>query len=663
MSKQQCIILGVSSALSFSCLALTQASSELPFGAIKPDGWIKTQMRQDINSGFVGNLDKLVPDLIMQDDIYGEDRLTKLNASKNLGTRTTGDDWEVQFLWWNSETQSNWWDGYLRNVLLVGDKEQREKVDRYIANKLSTQDDDGYMGIYGTDLRYQHATENGELWAQSSLFRGMIAYYEASSEQKILEAVKSAVAVTMRAYPIDHSTPFKVKNAFAGVGHGLTFTDVLFTLYRLTKDETYLDYATFLLDDYNRHTQPEEDVLTRNLLDETYRFKGHGVHTYEHLRTLTIAAYHSHDKTYAKALEAYLERLENVVTASGGPIGDEWIGGRHAHHTETGYEYCSLQELLHSYTVLLNITGEAKWADKIEWLLFNAAQGARHPDGKSIAYCKSDNAYDALGYLDMDALTQPKEKRFKYSPAHQDVAVCCVPNAGRIYPYYVQSMWSQTGDGLVANLFGPSTMQTKIDETSIKVTQQTRYPFEHQIKFSVEVSSPRPFSIKIRKPSWSDEVSVDGVSVTNKDDYLVITKTWKNGSSFIVDFRTSPKISRNRDDSYSVSYGPILFASPISHQELVGKSHPVDGFQDLFYKSTLDSKPRLLIDKTSKFILNTSRFDEASPWDSAFRLRGKLYDVHSQQWVDADLQPMASTILRLVSFGSFSNEIVEHQAR
>ena len=47
----------------------------LPFGSIKPTGWLKEQMQHDVD-GFVGNLDKLVPDLI-NDPIYGTGRLHK----------------------------------------------------------------------------------------------------------------------------------------------------------------------------------------------------------------------------------------------------------------------------------------------------------------------------------------------------------------------------------------------------------------------------------------------------------------------------------------------------------------------------------------------------------------------------------------------------------
>ena len=78
---------------------------------------------------------------------------------------------------------------------------------------ISSSEEDGYIGIYGSDLRYQHTTENGELWAQATLFRGLLAYYESVGDERVLQAVEKAVALTMHHYPINESTPFKVKDA------------------------------------------------------------------------------------------------------------------------------------------------------------------------------------------------------------------------------------------------------------------------------------------------------------------------------------------------------------------------------------------------------------------------------------------------------------------
>ena len=52
----------------------------IPFGEITPEGWIKTQMQNDLD-GFVGQLDAIVPDLI-NDPIYYE-RLHKFGELKD----------------------------------------------------------------------------------------------------------------------------------------------------------------------------------------------------------------------------------------------------------------------------------------------------------------------------------------------------------------------------------------------------------------------------------------------------------------------------------------------------------------------------------------------------------------------------------------------------
>ena len=120
-----------------------QAYQWLRFGEIKPAGWMQAQMQRDLVHGFVGHLDELVPDLIQKDDIYGKDRLTKTAKTKNLGVVSKETEWEVQFLWWNSETQSNWRDGFVRSALLLENSVYIEKVREYVKRILCTQDADG----------------------------------------------------------------------------------------------------------------------------------------------------------------------------------------------------------------------------------------------------------------------------------------------------------------------------------------------------------------------------------------------------------------------------------------------------------------------------------------------------------------------------------------
>ncbi len=240
----------------------------LPFGSIKPTGWLKEQMQKDLE-GFVGNLDQIVPDLI-NDPIYSTARLQKHSKAKDLGNLKEGDaEGDEQYKWWNSETQSNWWDGYIRNVFLVHDNNGIEKAKKYVESILKTQDEDGYIGIYDKELRYKFNSENGELWSKATLYRGLLAYYEYTQDERVFKAVEKAVDNVMQNYPINASSPFNSGTSFnGGVSHGLTFTDVLERLYFHTKKKKYRDYALFLYQDFSNTYQSEGDAQLKNILQE-----------------------------------------------------------------------------------------------------------------------------------------------------------------------------------------------------------------------------------------------------------------------------------------------------------------------------------------------------------------------------------------------------------
>ncbi len=339
--------------------------SSLPVGSVLPEGWLKTQMRADIN-GFVGNLDKAVPGLF-NDSIYIK-RLHKNSIQKDLGNlKDDNEQGTEQYKWWNSETQSNWWDGYIRNVLLLNDTAQIHKLKEYVDKILSTQDADGYLGIYDPELRYKFISENGELWAKTTLCRGLLAYYEYSKDQRVMTALIKTVDNVMNNYPIYKSNPFEAGTDFSGgVAHGLTFTDICDRMFKLTGNEIYRKYALFLYENYSSNITSEKDVQLNSILNSNYLLQSHGVHTYEHIRPLILAAYSTNNDTLKTALSTYLKRIQEVITISGGPIGDEWIQGKISDETFTGYEYCSIQELTDSYSILLQKTGDNSIADKIE---------------------------------------------------------------------------------------------------------------------------------------------------------------------------------------------------------------------------------------------------------------------------------------------------------
>lgn len=607
----------------------------LPFGSIKPSGWLKAQMQKDVN-GFVGNLDKLVPDLI-NDPIYSTGRLHKNSNVKDLGNLKEGDlGGDEQYKWWNSETQSNWWDGYIRNVYLLNDKKGIAKVKQYINTICNSQDEDGYLGIYDNELRYNFNSENGELWSKTTLYRGLLAYYECTQDQRVFDVLIKAVDNVMQNYPIHQSSPFNSGNSFnAGVSHGLTFTDILERLYFHTRNQKYRDYALFLYTDFSNTHQSESDAQLKNILNPYYSLKSHGVHTYEHLRPLIVATYASNNSELQKALKIYISRIENTTTLTGGAIGDEWIGGRKADATHTGYEYCSLQELLDSYCMLYQKTGEANIGDKIENIFYNAAQGARHPEHSCIAYLKTDNSYEMMGTKNGEIEPNRNQTRFKYSPVHQDVAVCCSPNAGRISPYFIQNSWFKENDKTLVNvLLMPSIVETKINNKDFKIEVITEYPYQNKFTYKISNSNYVQPTIKIRKPSWASKI-VTNESYTIENDFIVIDRKMGKKYTFQIEFIAEIQIQEDSNKEKYFRYGALFYAKPIEAIELRGKSY-FTNFEDITYKP-LDINRFQFIEDNKASINNG-------------QIKVKVKNKATNQLENITLIPFGKTILRQVSF-------------
>jgi uncharacterized protein len=604
-----------------------------PFSEISPKGWIKEQIQENLD-GFTGHLDSLAPDLIVKDDIYGRDRLTKHSKTKELGALGEGGDWQIQLYWWNSETQSNWWDGYIRSAILANDAQHLERIRKYINRILSTQDTDGYLGIYDPELRYKSDNENGELWAKATLLRGMIAWYEYSKEDQVLTAVKKAVGNTMANYPMETAHPFYSKNPnVGGLSHGLTFTDVLEQLFYITEDPIYLDYALFLYKDFSRQILNEDGQYVK-LINEKIKLNGHGVHTYEQLRSLAAAYYASGNPELGKAMAGFLKKIDQTTTPSGGPIGDEWIGGKNADATQTGYEYCSLQELLHSYASLLAKTSSPDYADKIETLFFNAAQGARNPEHSCIAYLKSDNSYAMTGGRNGDE-SDAKQTRYRYSPVHREAAVCCVPNAGRIAPYYVQYMWLKDGNDMVASLLGPSELNTVLNGKKVKITEHTTYPYGNKIVFEVQADGA-DFTLKIRIPDWAEGFTVNS-HYGKEDGFISIKRKWKKKETITLILNPEVKTHTDQNGETYFTYGGLVLAHPIKAVSETVKQYNQQGLADLEY-SPIDL---VLYEATSE--TSVTRVDNMN-------FEATLRNTKTNQIEKVPLKPIGKTILRQTTF-------------
>lgn len=288
-----------------------------------------------------------------------------------------------------------------------------------------------------------------------------------------------------------------------------------------------------------------------------------------------------------------------------------------------------------SYSVLSQKTGLTKYAELAENIFYNAAQGARHPYHSCIAYLKTDNSYEMMGTRNGDNEPDRKQTRYKYSPVHQDVAVCCVPNAGRITPYFLQKAWMQQGKNtLVANFLAPCVLDTKLDGKNIRIENETDYPMENHFNFHLNLQESMRMVLKIRKPSWATSV---WCSETYKleGDYIIIERNFKSKDSFSLSFNTNVRTCKDLKGETYFAYGAQFFAYPIKAKEFQGRVY-AKGFSDYLYEP-----------------LENTRFQYIDDHQATFhhgKIHVRLLNVHTGKKEYVDLVPLQETILRQAAF-------------
>lgn len=510
---------------------------------------MRAQMLRDLDTGFAGCLDALSAHVAR--DLFSE-RL---------------DDATGHAAWWDAESRGNWLWGYTMLAGLSGADAHRERAGVLVRDLRGTQEPDGYLGIHTATARFPDGeVENGELWAQSRALMILLAHYELTGDAESLDAARRAADLTLARYGPERPQYGRRSTTGDRTGqtHGLCYLDALEGLYEATGDDRYRDFARWLLEDFDRWPVPfpNDDLAAANLADPGRVLRGHAVHTVEHLRALAFGA-----AADPSRLQAALRKLRASTTPSGAVIGDESLHGLPG--PGAGYEYCTLTELAFSLARLAQHRDDPALADWLERVVFNAAQGAREADGRALAYLCTDTRLDAVATRpDSYSMLSGRHGRFKLSPTHDDVACCCNPNATRLLPHYVASMWmrSAEGRGLVALAYGPSELRTEVDGRQVVIRQDTAYPFEDEIRLTIEVDAPLSMSLRLRRPGWATAVRVEGRASRETGDWIVVDGPWQGSASFVLRFGAQAVAARYPDGEVAVLRGPLQFVQPIAHR-------------------------------------------------------------------------------------------------
>jgi DUF1680 family protein len=369
-------------------------------------------------------------------------------------------------------------------------------------------------------------------------------------------------------------------------------------LYRTTGDPKYLELAGIFVD--MRGSQPggEDQNQTRTPLIEETEAVGHAVTA----AYLYAGAADVYAETGEKALWDALERIwRNVVYQkmyiTGGTcaihIGVTSSGDKS--HEAFGREYELPHLSAYNETCaniangmwnwrMLGITGEVRFADVLETVLYNSGISGISIDGKLFCYTNNLRWYGN----DSKLLKNDTYTRLPYLGCF-----CCPPNVVRTIAKVGGWAYGVSNEAVWVNLYGSNELNTELpDGSQIMLKQETDYPWDGNIQILVNSPKKKEYALMLRIPQWAAgaTIKVNGKKTeaqVEPGQYSRLSRVWNKGDIVELDLqmrarliRAHPLVEEARNQ-VAVQRGPVVYC--LESHDLPGSVNILDVFvpQDL----------------------------------------------------------------------------------
>jgi uncharacterized protein len=387
----------------------------LPPGAVTPQGWLR-DWAVDAANGITGHLDEY-------STVYGQ--AWKGGPVEGLRANPDGTGWPL-------EQSSYWLDGAIRLAYILNDKALIDKVSRRLDAVVNGVLKGGESFVFWRPRTVLDDTFNN--WAHSHMGRALVAYYQATGDERILKALIQ----TYRDYPLP-----TFRSPFYPVS-GTVNIDPMLDTYLMSGDSAVLNKVLAFAQGGGY-----QGVRNQWLAGDIQ--PGHNVIFYENIRVPALLyPFTGRKDDLAATLKTIAWSDERFLQPYGMISGEEYHAGiGSTRNTET----CNVAASMWTFLWLLRITGEPNYADRIERIFFNAGPAPVARDFKTMSYYQSPNRFSAK--MPEDEPQHPGEGCYRFTNIGHRV-LCCVGNLNRVIPSYVQHLWMATLDGgMVPNPLRP----------------------------------------------------------------------------------------------------------------------------------------------------------------------------------------------------------------
>ena len=457
---------------------------------------------------------------------------------------------------WQSEFWGKWIQSAIAAYEYNRDPELMAILKHAVSGLLSTQMPNGYIGNYSDAAQL----EQWDIWGRKYTLLGLLAYHDLTGDR---DALKGARLVAD--HLLTQVGPGKADIVKTGNYRGMPSSSILepvVMLYRRTGEKKYLDFAQYIVDQWETESGPKLISKALSGVPVSERF----------FHPASWWSYENGQKAYEMMscyeglLELYRitgkqEYLKAVEMAVGSIIGDEINIAGSGSAFECFYHGAEYQDEPTYHTMetcvtmtwmklcfnLLRLTQDPKYADQIEKTTYNALLASVKDDGSQIA------KYSPLGGI--------RHAGEEQCGMHIN---CCNANGPRAF-MMIPLLAVMGGEKEVfVNLYGSGKTVVPLSGRNIAVIEQiSDYPVSDMVEVNVNPEKSETFTMSFRIPSWSNNtiVKVNGEEVkgVTEGTYLKIERIWNKYDKVLLEFDLSGRLVRINNNQ-AIVRGPVVLA-------------------------------------------------------------------------------------------------------
>lgn len=445
--------------------------------------------------------------------------------------------------------------------------ELQRMVDTAITEIEAAQQADGYLNTYFSleraGERWTNLCDMHELYCAGHFFQAAVAHYRATGENRLLDCAKR-----LADYICAYFGPAEQGKHPGAPGHE-EIEMALMELYRVTGERRYLEQAQYFVDARGSHpsalvkqNDPQEtgdtyhqDHVPFRALSEVI---GHAVRMIYLDCGATDLCAATGDKALRDALNRQwanmTERRMYVTGGLGARHEGEAFGADYELPSDRAYaETCAaIANVMWNFR-MLQLNGEAKYADLMELALYNGVLSGLSLDGTEYFY---------VNPLADDG-THRRQPWFG--------CACCPPNIARLLASLPGYFYSTADYDVWIHLFSTGTARVALaGGAEVVLDLKANYPWESDIEVTVTDVPADLRGLNLRIPAWADGATIalndNHIDIdTTPGTYVRLAREWRAGDKISVylpmpvrTLAANPRVADTRN-CVALMRGPLVY--------------------------------------------------------------------------------------------------------